>query len=223
MASADRPTGRYRVNSLTRGLAVLKSMHELDGPVRNREIVQCTGLPKATVSRIMGTLSAKGYLRRLDSQGSYVIGQASSRTGRVMLQALRLERHGPLLLDRFGEASVVWLHAQAGGRTMRVFRWSSAGATLLATDSGAEAPCPSVLACFAVRAQDPNSTVPCEHVWDQATRLLEISTSLDLGALGFFVLTLEQGSPTRPSAAELACIGRQLQRTAAEIAAMTVA
>ena len=222
MASADRPTGRYPVNSLTRGLAVLKSMHELDGPVRNREIVQCTGLPKATVSRIMGTLSAKGYLRRLDSQGSYVIGQASSRTGRVMLQALRLERHGPLLLDRFGEASVVWLHAQTAGRTMRVFRWSHAGATLLATDSGAEAPCPSVLACFEQLARGTSRAAQCHHAWDDASHLLRLSTGLDLGALGFFVLTLERGSPTRPSASELASIGRQLQRTATEVATATI-
>ena len=90
-----RTARTYKVNSLDRGLDVLRVIRSADGPIRNNDISTRTGLPKATVSRLVHTLTTMGYLRRID-QGSYVLGQASGRTGRAMLEALRLERYAPL-------------------------------------------------------------------------------------------------------------------------------
>ncbi|MGE4238951.1 helix-turn-helix domain-containing protein [Ramlibacter sp.] len=134
VATSSEP--RYKVTSLERGLAVLRAMRDADGPLRNHDVVSRTGLPKATVSRLMSTLSTLGYLRRTD-QGSYVLRDQSARPGRAMLEGLRLERHAPALksvLSATGGAA--YLEAQIGAARVAVFRWLHDGCTLLSAGYG---------------------------------------------------------------------------------------
>lgn len=65
----DEPRGAARaapksneVNSLLRGLAVLRCFYGAESSLGNGDIAQRTGLPKSTVSRITATLAAHGYL-----------------------------------------------------------------------------------------------------------------------------------------------------------------
>lgn len=125
MPARNEVSSGYSVNSLERGLAILRAVREADGPVHNAEIVLRTGLPKATVSRLMGTLTAIGYLRRVSSHGTYVLGEASSRLGRAMLAALRLERYLRHFSELLCEANAfACLEARIAGGMVSVFRWS---------------------------------------------------------------------------------------------------
>ncbi|MGD9942435.1 MAG: IclR family transcriptional regulator [Burkholderiaceae bacterium] len=74
------------VSSLAKGLAVLEAFDqgELLG---NQELMQRTGLPKATVSRLTGTLAALGYLRMDERSRKFVIG------ARVLGIGARVQRH----------------------------------------------------------------------------------------------------------------------------------
>lgn len=221
MSSADHAPARYSVTSLERGLSILRTMQASDGPIRNREIVERTGLPKSTVSRLLGTLSARGYVRRIDTQGSYVVSHSSVRPGRAMLDALGLESHYARLRDLFGEAWVAWMYVQVGDRTARVFRWASDGSGVLATDSGADAVPQSVVHCFAHLSQASGLPAPCWHEWKDALRVLTASAPIDLDILGCYALSVELQLPARPSDAEIESIRRRLLVAADAIAVKT--
>ena len=219
MPPAQRAPGRYSVTSLARGLSILRAMHEADGPIRNREIVDRTGLPKATVSRLLGTLSARGYVRRLDTQGSYVTAHSSARPGRALLDTLGLETHCPKLRALFGDAWVGWLHAQVVRRTVRVFRWSSDGSSLLATDTGAEMAPRPVLDCFTEVSTVGAPLRRCWHEWTDAGSQFIVSTPLELEALGRYVLSVELQLASSPSIGEIESIHGRLLEAADVIAA----
>jgi DNA-binding IclR family transcriptional regulator len=60
--------------ALARGLEVLKAVGQAREPVGNAEIVDQTGLPKATVSRMTYTLAVSGYIDYIETLGRYRIG-----------------------------------------------------------------------------------------------------------------------------------------------------
>lgn len=90
--SAPRPRSPDLVNSLVKGLEILSLFAE-GSLVGNQELVQLTGMPKATVSRLTSTLVALGYLR-VDPQsrkllmGSRLIGMGASVQRRIGLQRI---------------------------------------------------------------------------------------------------------------------------------------
>jgi DNA-binding IclR family transcriptional regulator len=57
-----RPGGRDFVQSLAKGLEILRAFEQGD-LLGNQDLVRRTGLPKATVSRLTGTLESLGYLQ----------------------------------------------------------------------------------------------------------------------------------------------------------------
>ncbi|WP_347333583.1 IclR family transcriptional regulator, partial [Ralstonia pseudosolanacearum] len=59
------------VTALARGLELLRAFRPGDTLLGNQEFVRRTGFPKATVSRLAGTLVALGYLRYDDALGKY--------------------------------------------------------------------------------------------------------------------------------------------------------
>lgn len=78
------------VHSLAKGLEILSAFAESD-MLGNQQLVELTGLPKATVSRITSTLVATGYLRvdartRKLLMGSRLVGMAASVQRRIGLQ-----------------------------------------------------------------------------------------------------------------------------------------
>jgi DNA-binding IclR family transcriptional regulator len=78
--------GRVPVTqTLERGLEVLRAFHNDIKPLANRTLVERTGLPKATVSRITSTLVRLGYLARVASTGRYQLGTGMLSIGNAFL------------------------------------------------------------------------------------------------------------------------------------------
>jgi DNA-binding IclR family transcriptional regulator len=71
--------------TLERGLEVLRAFHNDAKPLANRTLVERTGLPKATVSRITSTLVSLGYLTRITSTGRYQLGTGMLSIGNAFL------------------------------------------------------------------------------------------------------------------------------------------
>ena len=67
--------------SLTRGLDILRSFTAEDATLGNQELIERTGLPKATVSRLTATLVSLGYLHYDTQLGRYSIGPATVSLG----------------------------------------------------------------------------------------------------------------------------------------------
>jgi DNA-binding IclR family transcriptional regulator len=67
------------VRALQRGLDVLFTILDAGEPLRLNEIARRTGLHKATVSRLLGTLADDGYAAHNTVQGSYGIGPETAR------------------------------------------------------------------------------------------------------------------------------------------------
>ncbi len=180
------PETKYRVQSLERGLAILRELRLADVPVRNQDLVSRTGLPKATVSRLLNTLGILGYVRRID-QGTYVLANGSARSGRAMLGALRLDQHDAGLPP---ERGTVYLEAIVGNAWVPVYRWSQKMVGPL--PSGARVP----LAHERARdCGDGDAWSPSSSTWWAWTRL-------HIEGVGDFVLTLQDAREPPPSTQE---------------------
>src|SRR5690606_22704261 len=59
--------------SLTRGLEILRAFTADDATLGNQDLIERTGLPKATVSRLTYTLVGLGYLHYDETLGRYSI------------------------------------------------------------------------------------------------------------------------------------------------------
>ncbi|GAA7762227.1 MAG: IclR family transcriptional regulator [Burkholderiaceae bacterium] len=79
VAPAAEPAPREResdpnfVTALARGLELLRCFRTGETMLGNQDFVRRTGFPKATVSRLAGTLVQLGYLRYDDSLGKYAL------------------------------------------------------------------------------------------------------------------------------------------------------
>jgi DNA-binding IclR family transcriptional regulator len=67
--------------SLTRGLEILRAFVAGDSTLGNQDLIERTGLPKATVSRLTLTLVNLGYLHYDELLGRYSIGPATVSLG----------------------------------------------------------------------------------------------------------------------------------------------
>jgi DNA-binding IclR family transcriptional regulator len=67
--------------SLTRGLEILRAFTADDATLGNQDLIERTGLPKATVSRLTYTLVGLGYLHYDETLGRYSIGPATVSLG----------------------------------------------------------------------------------------------------------------------------------------------
>ncbi|WP_142781841.1 IclR family transcriptional regulator [Agrobacterium sp. T29] len=67
--------------SLTRGLEILRAFTADDATLGNQDLIDRTGLPKATVSRLTYTLVGLGYLHYDEMLGRYSIGPATVSLG----------------------------------------------------------------------------------------------------------------------------------------------
>jgi DNA-binding transcriptional ArsR family regulator len=193
---------KYKVQSLERGLAILRELREANIPVRNQDLVQRTGLPKATVSRLLSTLGALGYVRRID-QGSYVLAHASARTGRAMLDALQLDRYRALFE---GAPAPVYLEAVSGDRLVPVYRWSGRCAGVVANGS------PTCAGPTGRKAELDAG----EH-WDAGAAVWSAWTGFRVDTLGSFVLTLQVSHPAPPAPEEVNQVRGMLHRAAQAI------
>lgn len=66
-------------------MEVLRAFQNDAKPLANHTLVERTGLPKATVSRITSTLVSLGYLTRIASNGRYQLGTSMLSIGNAFL------------------------------------------------------------------------------------------------------------------------------------------
>lgn len=88
------------VDALAKGLQLLGAF-EHDPILSNRELVEITGLPKATVSRLCGTLVAMGFLQRDESSRRYIVGSRVLGFGASLQRQQRLQRSARRQMQRF--------------------------------------------------------------------------------------------------------------------------
>ncbi|RZT41414.1 IclR family transcriptional regulator [Cupriavidus agavae] len=72
-APRERESDPNFVTALARGLELLRCFRTGEAMLGNQDFVRRTGFPKATVSRLAGTLVQLGYLRYDDSLGKYAL------------------------------------------------------------------------------------------------------------------------------------------------------
>src|SRR5471030_1234935 len=106
--SSDRIDERKFVVALARGLEMLRAFRPGETLLGNRDFVDRTGLPKATVNRLAYTLTTLGYLRFDEPAGKYALDTGVLSLGFALLagaDALELARpHMRVLAREIGAA-----------------------------------------------------------------------------------------------------------------------
>lgn len=77
---AEDDSSQYST-ALVRGLQILRAFTPTDASLGNQDLIDRTGLPKATVSRLTFTLVGLGYLTYDEALGRYSIGPATVSLG----------------------------------------------------------------------------------------------------------------------------------------------
>lgn len=102
----------------SRGLAIVEYVTQAGGGVSAAEITQATGLPRATVHRLVGVLEREGYLQRDFGGRGLVAGQRLSDLARAVLASTpeQLLRHAVLrrLSEDVGETCNITVPAPGG-------------------------------------------------------------------------------------------------------------
>jgi IclR family acetate operon transcriptional repressor len=83
------PTGRpaeRRLAAVERALRVLDAFLEAGGEAGTNELARLTGINASTVSRLLGTLAAHGYVERAADTGRYRLGGHLLRLGDAVLE-----------------------------------------------------------------------------------------------------------------------------------------
>lgn len=99
--------GRNSAASLTRGLEILRAFTADDSTLGNQDLIERTGLPKATISRLTTTLVALGYLHYDDSLGRYSIGPATVSLGYSALSSSAVVHIGRPLMQELADQTGV--------------------------------------------------------------------------------------------------------------------
>jgi DNA-binding IclR family transcriptional regulator len=96
-------SNKDEVSALARGLALVRVVADADEPVSNGELVQATGIPKATVSRLAATLMAAGYLRQAGDSDRYSLGPQLLDLGTAYLRNFDFRSHARRHLAELAE------------------------------------------------------------------------------------------------------------------------
>jgi DNA-binding IclR family transcriptional regulator len=94
---------RQFVTALARGLDVLRAFRPGDRHLGNQELARRTGLPKPTISRLTFTLTALGYLRRVEAENKYALGNAVFGLGLAALGQMDVRRIARPLMQALAE------------------------------------------------------------------------------------------------------------------------
>ncbi|MFC0384407.1 IclR family transcriptional regulator [Muricoccus vinaceus] len=92
------------VRAVDRALVLLRSFREEDGPLSLTELSRRAGLNMTTALRLLGTLEAHGFIKRLPA-GGYLLGPSLLLLGDLFRRSLRLEHHVMPALERLRAAS----------------------------------------------------------------------------------------------------------------------
>lgn len=91
------------VDSLNRGLEILRTFCPHEGPLDAGELSERLGIPRATVIRLADTLVAQGFLRRLPDGARYVPDSSCLVLGHALLSSSVIVRVARPALERFAE------------------------------------------------------------------------------------------------------------------------
>jgi DNA-binding IclR family transcriptional regulator len=94
---------RKFVTALARGLEVLRAFTPTEGLLGNGEIVERTGFPKATVSRLTYTLTKLGYLTYVERLGKYQLAPAALALGYSALANMRIRQVARSYMQKFAD------------------------------------------------------------------------------------------------------------------------
>jgi IclR family transcriptional regulator, positive regulator for flagellar biogenesis len=106
----DTPTPADEVSALARGLAVLRAIAAADAPLGNRELTELTGIPKATLSRLTGTLVSTGFLARLPDSERFVLTSSVLELSNGFLRNADARERARPFLARLAERTALSVH-----------------------------------------------------------------------------------------------------------------
>src|SRR5690606_15574676 len=110
MSGDTTAPGRDEVSALARGLSLLKAVAEADRPLGNRELADDTGIPKATVSRLVATLLSSGFLRQAPGGERYSLGATTLQLGHAYLRTYDFRQQARLHLAELAETAGANVH-----------------------------------------------------------------------------------------------------------------
>jgi DNA-binding IclR family transcriptional regulator len=101
----EKVTDRRIVESLARGLEVLRAFRRGDLELSNQDFAERTGLAKATISRLTYTLVSLGYLSYNYSTGRYRLDAAAMSLGYAYLSDLGVRRLAKPMMQELADYS----------------------------------------------------------------------------------------------------------------------
>lgn len=103
LTPAELAVDRQFSMNLSRGLEVLRAFTPDEPVLGNREIVDRTGLPRSTVSRLTYTLLMLGYLARAESLGKYRLGAGVLSLAHPMLACMQARQVARRFMEPLSE------------------------------------------------------------------------------------------------------------------------
>jgi IclR family acetate operon transcriptional repressor len=99
MARTGKPAVRH-VAAVERSLDVLEALADEGGELGTNELARRTGVNASSVSRVLATLSARGYVEHVEETGRYRLGLRLLQLGNVVLGSLDVRRVAHPELER---------------------------------------------------------------------------------------------------------------------------
>lgn len=143
--SERQPTMRYTVPALARGLEILGYFTYDKRTLSGAQLAKLTGLPRASVFRMLQTLEQAGYVERVGDPGNhptYRLGVAVLRLGFEFLSSMELTEQGRPIIEALSDACGHSAHLVVRDGRDVVFVAKSLGrlATFYAIQVGARLP-----------------------------------------------------------------------------------
>lgn len=129
-------------SSLTRGLQILRAFKASDSTLGNQDLIDRTGLPKATISRLTHALVSLGYLLYDSNLGRYSIGPSTVSLGYSALSSSPVVTMVQPILQMLAEKSGVAaaLGARNGLNMIYLANCRSFGPVTLQLNVGSQLP-----------------------------------------------------------------------------------
>jgi DNA-binding IclR family transcriptional regulator len=103
-APASEEADKDQVSALARGLQLLDAFRTAERFLSVQDLVDRSGLPKATVSRLAHTLAGNGYLEYSERNGQFYLGARVIALGFSALGALRVRQVARPLMRELAES-----------------------------------------------------------------------------------------------------------------------
>ena len=98
-------TDRQFSMNLARGMEVLRAFTATSPILGNREIADCTGLPKPTISRLTYTLTLLGYLSRDAKLQKYRLGPGVLSLGHPLLASMQVRQLAKPIMESLARST----------------------------------------------------------------------------------------------------------------------